>query len=72
MLGPFLEEAGSGTEDLDPERYEALLALHRLLSQPSWDVSDADVDLVENAFGKKVARVAIAEVVLADDPVRAS
>jgi hypothetical protein len=63
VLGAFLAEAGTGRpEDLEPARYEALLALHRLLSQPSWDVSDADAELVEECFGRKVARVAVAEL----------
>jgi hypothetical protein len=63
VLGPFLAEAGdSRHEDLDPGRRDALLALHRLLSTPSWDVGDADVEIVEECFGRKVARVAVAEV----------
>ena len=67
VLGPFLAEAATDRpDDLDPGRYEALLALRRLLSQPSWDVSDADVELVEGAFGRKVARVAVAELAFGD------
>ena len=66
VLGALMAEAATDQPDaLEPGRYEALLALHRLLSQPSWDVSDADVEVVEQCFGRKVARVAVAEVAFA-------
>jgi hypothetical protein len=62
VLGPVLDEAGESSAD--PARRDALLALHRLLSHSPWDVADDDVDLVERAFGRKVARVAVAETAL--------
>lgn len=65
VLGPLLAEAATEQpDDLDPERREALLAVHRLLSQPSWDVGDDDVELVESTFGRRVARVAVAELAI--------
>lgn len=66
-LGSALEEAAKAVADpgrLTAERRAALVALHRLLSQASWQVSDADVEVVEAAFGRKAARVAVAEVAL--------
>ncbi|MCW2601548.1 MAG: hypothetical protein JWM02_3377 [Frankiales bacterium] len=68
VVATVLEEAGAAAADpavLTRERNEAFRALHRLLSQASWQASDADVEVVEKAFGRKVARVAGAEVTLA-------
>lgn len=63
VLAAALGEATADPVTLSPERRQALLALHRLLGQQPWDVDDGDVEAVERAFGRQVARVAVAEVV---------
>lgn len=71
VLEPVLEEAAAADPAaLDAGRCEAFAALHRLLSLPAWEVDDAEVDIVEAAFGRKVARVAVAEVALGGPPPR--
>ncbi|MGB8649701.1 MAG: hypothetical protein WCD35_03465 [Mycobacteriales bacterium] len=65
VLADVLAEAAAAAADPEAVTSQsAFRALHRLLSQQSWEVSDADVEVVEEAFGRKVARVAVAEVAI--------
>ena len=69
VLAEVLHEAAHTTPTaVEPERREVFLAVHRLLSQNSWEVDDADVTLVEQAFGRQVARVAVAERAIGAGP----
>lgn len=61
LAGPIEEAAGADPAKVSPQQRDVFLALHRLLARSAWEVSDADVELVEEAYGRQVARVAVAE-----------